>query len=471
MKFFTKISTRLWITYVLLVAFVLVVAFSGIVIAFRNSPLLYWNEFVRLNYVTNSLANRLDFFLPSRWESLIDVFLVEAGLLDVRVIIFDDQGMLQLDSMAGEYVPIPMIANPSTVFRRTEGSIRLFQDAMRQYWFYQINPINETSYLLSAIPRPTLQIRTILQDELLKPLFRAGMIALIVAFIVSWFAARWITRPMKDIAESSRKLATGDFAPIELKGPAEVQQLAAVINMMDRQVRDMIESQKDFVANVSHEFKTPLTSIQGFAQAILDKTVHTSKDTKNAVQVILEETDRLNFLVNDLLTLAKLDAGTIKLEMREVALNPIINSIIEKFAFQIDAKKLQINLELTQPNVILGDGERIVQVFNNLIDNAIKFSHMGGEVLISDQADPEFAVISVKDNGIGISKDETEKIFSRFYQADQSRRKKSPRSVGLGLSIAQQIVRAHQGALAVQSEPGRGSRFMVKLPLAHARSK
>jgi two-component system, OmpR family, sensor kinase len=471
MKFFTRISSRLWITYVLLVVFVLLVAFSGIVIAFRNSPLLYWNEFVRLNYVTNSLANRLDFLVEKNWEEMIHLFLEKAELLDVRVLIFKDDGVLKFDSMAESYASFPMIPDPETSFKRTEGNIRLFQDNDRDYWFYQINPINDSLYLISAVPRPQLQISAIFQDELLNPLFRAGIIAMLVAFVVSWFVARWITRPLKNISESASKLASGDFPPIPLEGPLEVQRLAGVINQMDRQVRDTLQSQKDFVANVSHEFKTPLTSIQGFAQAIHDGTLDSRDGTLNAAHVILEETDRLNYMVNDLLILAKLDAGMITMDMQPLSLNSILEKIVERFSFQISDKDLDVEVDLTHPNMITADGERIVQVFNNLIDNAIKFSPAKSRIIISDRYDEKYAFISVKDEGPGITPEESKRIFDRFYQVDKSRGKQFSRGVGLGLSIAYQIIKAHGGDIRVQSDVGQGACFMVKLPLTHARTK
>jgi signal transduction histidine kinase len=471
MKFLTRISSRLWVTYVLLVLFVLAVAFSGIVIAFRNSPLLYWNEFVRLNYVTNSLANRLDFLVENNWEEMIHRFLEKAELLDVRVLIFYDDGYLKFDSMADTYATFPMIADPATVFKRTNGNIRLFQDNDRDYWFYQINPINDSLYLLSAIPRPKLQISAIFQDELLNPLFRAGIIAMLVAFVVSWFVARWITRPLMSISESASKLASGDFPPIPLEGPLEVQRLAGVINQMDRQVRDMLQSQKDFVANVSHEFKTPLTSIRGFAQAIHDGTLESMDGTQNAAHVILEETDRLNYMVNDLLTLAKLDAGMITMDQRPLDLNEILEKIVERFSFQISDKDLTVEINLIQSNKVLADGERIVQVFNNLIDNAIKFSPAHGRIIISDQQNERFAIISVRDEGPGIAPEERKRIFDRFYQADKSRGKQSSRGVGLGLSITYQIIKAHRGDIWVENDVGQGACFMVKLPITHARSK
>jgi len=468
---FSKINSRLWLTYAILVGLVLFAAFAGIVLAFRNSPLLYWKEFVQLNYVTNSLANRLDFMNQKLWMGIIELFLLDADLGDVRVIIIDGDGQPRMDSGGLAYPPIPDFAKPGDIYQQAEGSIRLFRDEKNQAWFFQINPINKDLYLVSAIQRPVLRIGAILQDELLNPLFKVGIAALAASLILSWFVARWITSPLKKISESAAQLAIGDFPSIDLEGPAEVQQLAAVINTMDQKVRDSLQSQKEFVANVSHEFKTPLTSIQGFAQAILDEAVHTKKDRSHAAEVILQETDRLNFLVNDLLTLARLDAGTMNFEKVEISINPLIKNIFDKIQFQLDEKKLQVEINFNQENIIFADGERIIQVFSNLINNAVKFTPEGGLIRVYDQSDENYAVIYIEDNGIGISDDDLDKVFERFYQADKSRGKDKTRSVGLGLSIAKQIVLSHQGEISVESELGNGSRFMVKLPLAYAKRK
>ena len=155
----------MWVTYVILIALVLFAALAGIVFAFRNSPLLYWKEFVRLNYVTNSLSNRLNFFLDAKWSGVIDVFLAEAKLLEVRVLIIDANGSTLIDSSRPHELILPKINNPSAVFKRTKGNIRIFRDDSEQYWFYQISPINESYYVLSAIKRPSFKIGTILQDD------------------------------------------------------------------------------------------------------------------------------------------------------------------------------------------------------------------------------------------------------------------------------------------------------------------
>jgi len=467
MSVFSSINSRLWLTYVLLVAFVLVAAFAGIVVAFRNSPLLYWKEFIRLNYVTDSLTNRLDFFIDTEWNGIIELFLSKTELLDVRVIIVDGDGYPILDSEGSQNSAFPSINNPSATFKRSEGNIRVFRDEGNQSWFYRIRPINDAYYLIAAIQRPSIYIRTIFQDELLKPLFRAGLIALVFAFLISWFVARWITRPLKNISDSAQQLASGGFPPILLEGPSEVQQLAGVINDMDLKVRNSLQSQKEFVANVSHEFKTPLTSIRGFAQAILDGAVETPEEKQHAAQIILDETGRLDYLVNDLLMLAKLDAGTMKLDKREIEVSQVIENVLEKFKFRIEKKSITIKKRYDEQSFIYADGERIVQVFINLLDNAIKFTQNGGWVDISTNIKKGFVSVSITDSGVGIPEEDLKRIFDRFYQVDKSRRGGNDKGVGLGLSIAQQIVSAHGGEITVTSELGKGSCFMVKIPLAH----
>ncbi len=467
MSVFSSINTRLWLTYVLLVAFVLVAALTGIVVAFRNSPLLYWKEFVRLNYVTDSLTNHLDFSSDTEWSGIIELFLTKAELTDVRVIIVNEDGSAISDSRGAQNSGLLRINNPSAAFTRSEGNIRVFRDEETQTWFYRIRPINDTYFLIAAIPRPRIQIRSIFQDELLKPLFRTGLIALVITFLISWFVARWITHPLKKISSSAQQLATGDFPPIPLEGPSEVQQLAGVINEMDLKVRDSLQSQREFVANVSHEFKTPLTSIQGFTQAILDGAVETEGEKRHAAQIILDETGRLDYLVNDLLILAKLDAGTMKLDKSDIQVNQVIENVLEKIKFRIEKKSITIKKRYDKQSFVNADHERIVQVFINLLDNAIKFTPTGGWVDISTQIEKRFVRISIADSGIGIPKEDLTRIFDRFYQVDKSRHGGNDKGVGLGLSIAHQIVLAHGGETIVTSELGKGSCFMVKLPLAH----
>lgn len=265
-------------------------------------------------------------------------------------------------------------------------------------------------------------------------------------------------------------IAEGNFIEVPIEGPKEIQQLASTMNEMNRKVTSSLQSQRDFVANVSHEFKTPLTSIQGFAHAIYEGAVDTEEKRRKAAGVILSETDRLNSLVNELLVLAKLDAGMIEMELAQIDMNQVIDNLLEKFQYQIENAQLTVHKEYRLKRHILADGEQISQVFSNLIDNAIKYSKEGGAIMIKTGQAGAFARIEVCDTGIGISLEDRKRIFERFYQVDKSRKGGPDRGVGLGLAIAHQIVQSHGGIIEVESEKNKGSTFVVKLPLNHGKS-
>ena len=165
--------------------------------------------------------------------------------------------------------------------------------------------------------------------------------------------------------------------------------------------------------------------------------------------------------------LAKMDAGTMHLEKSEIKINTIIKNIIERLRYQWRKKSIKIALNFKKDLTVLADGERIAQVFSNLLDNAIKFTPRNGIIEIITEMNNGNACISIKDSGIGIPENELGKIFERFFQVDKSRENGDKKGVGLGLSIANQIVQAHGGEITVTSELGKGSCFMVKIPLAH----
>ena len=376
--FASKISNRLWLTYLVIVVFVLLIAFSGIAVAFRNSPMLYRQVFYRISLVNGFLRERLALVIDGEWESFIRLFLEEVKIFDVNVAILDDQGTVAYSSGSNDIASFPGLSNPTSIVDQSKDKILLFKDKSKQTWFYQISRIGRNYFLVTSTLRPEVSISSVFQDELMTPLIRAGIVALVLSFILGWFIARWITRPLKKIAISAGQIGEGNYVKVPIEGPLEVRQLGGVINEMVAKVQDSMQSQKDFVANVSHEFKTPLTSIQGFSQALFDGTINKKADSKRAAKIILGETERLNFLVNDLLTLARLDAGTVVMEKAPVDINQLIRNILEKFHFQINLAGINIEKELIEPLVIPADAEKISQVINNLIDNAIKFSPKGG---------------------------------------------------------------------------------------------
>ena len=469
--FSSSINNRLWLTYLVIVLFVLLIAFAGIAVSFRNSPMLYRQVFYRISLVNSFLRERLTLVIDRKWEPFIRLFLEEVRIFDVNVTLLDDQGNLVYSTGSNEVINFPGLKNPSSIVDQSEDRILLYKDKYRQTWFYQISQINESVFLVTSALRPEISISSVFQDELMAPLLRAGIIALILSFILAWFIARWITRPLQKISISASQIAKGNYIKVPIEGPLEVKQLAGVINDMVTKVQESMQSQKDFVANVTHEFKTPLTSIQGFAQALLDGAIVKKTDKQRAANIILGETERLNFLVNDLLTLSKLDAGTIVMEKVPVDINQLIRNTLEKLQFQINSAGIMVENKLTESLVVPVDAERISQVLNNLIDNAIKFSPKGKSIIISSSIEGRNAIFSVSDSGPGIAEDDQRRIFERFYQTDKSRKGGQGRGVGLGLSIAKQIVNAHGGNISVKSYLDQGSTFMVKLPIENGPKK
>jgi two-component system, OmpR family, sensor kinase len=291
-------------------------------------------------------------------------------------------------------------------------------------------------------------------------------VALLLAVMLSLFIGQWIAHPLKRMATSARKMEFGNYQPLPLEGPREVQQLGEALNEMAHKVTLSQQSQREFVANVSHELKTPLTSIQGFSQAILDGAVNSPEALRQAAGVIYNESGRMYRLVQDLLSLARLEAGTADLQRNPLDLATLLRSVADKFALQAQHTGVNLCADLAGTLPIVGDSDRLTQVFTNLVDNALKFTPPGGDVTICAGLSNGFALATVSDTGPGIPVEEQPRIFERFFQVDKSRRGGSGRGVGLGLPIAAQIVAAHGGRIWVESLPGHGAKFSVSLPLA-----
>ena len=248
-----------------------------------------------------------------------------------------------------------------------------------------------------------------------------------------------------------------------LCGAALLSGVATALIWARRRAR-LANMQTDFVANVTHELKTPLTSIQGFAQAILDRTAGDEAKRQQAARIIYDEAGRMHRMVLDLLDLARLDAGTLDLQRAQVDLLALINDTVEKFTTQARQAGVTLRVDTEALPPITGDGDRLAQVFTNLVDNALKFTPPGGQISLRASPSDDFVAISISDSGAGIPTEAIPHIFERFYQADPSRKGGERHGSGLGLAIAREIVQAYGGEISVESEPGRGSTFRVRLP-------
>lgn len=462
----TSLKTRLWISYLILSAVIMVALCSGVIIALARNPLLYRATLVRLTTVDTLLSARLqdgDNLFGVNAESLIAKI---AKQHSVRILILDQNLTPLLDTDSGRLLRFGSGVVETSQADRENLKFPLTRDKSGKAWFYLALSLPKGDrWLIIAAPRTLLSLRLILWDDILRPFYITILIDLILALLIALVMSNWIAKPLQKLATASREVARGNFHLVALEGPLEIQQLAQTFNEMVKRVETSQREQREFIANISHELKTPLTSIQGFAQAILDGTVSTPEQERSSVEIIHAEAERMNRMVLDLLNLAKLEAGIAEMTFQTVHLSEVLRQLVQRLQPQAASAQVALTVELDDLPEIRGDGERLVEVFTNLIENGLKFTPAHGSVVISAHKVQNTILIKVQDSGIGIAPEHQKRIFGRFFQVEKSRRGGVGHGIGLGLPIAQQIVRAHGGELSVESTPGNGSAFIVQLPI------
>lgn len=292
------------------------------------------------------------------------------------------------------------------------------------------------------------------------------IIILISTFVLIIVFTIIVYRPIRNITKTAEAYARGDFSKqIAINSNDEIGHLANTLNYMATTLSSMEEEQRKFISNVSHDFRSPLTSIKGYIEAMLDGTIPVEMQEKY-LNIILFETERLNKLTQNILDLNKFGHNGMSLDISDFDINQLIRNTIMTFEGVCNKKGLSFDLYLTgQELFVKGDMSKIQQVLYNLIDNATKFSHNNTAIIIETNIRNEKVLISVKDKGIGIPSNSIKKVWERFYKTDQSRGRDKKGS-GLGLAIVKEIVQAHNENINVISTEGVGTEFIFTLPLS-----
>lgn len=290
-------------------------------------------------------------------------------------------------------------------------------------------------------------------------------ILFVAAFIVLVLFTYVVYIPIRKIARWADQYASGNFeAKIDVHSNDEIGYLAASLNYMANELNTLEEDQKKFVSNVSHDFRSPLTSIKGYVEAMLDGTIPVEMQDKY-LNIILFETERLNKLTKSLLELNKFGTHGIMLDITDFDINHTIKTTVQTFEGICLEKRISFNLILTEEKLFVSaDMSKIQQVLYNLIDNAIKFSHADSAITVETTEKNEKIFVSVKDTGIGIPSDSIKKIWERFYKTDLSRGK-DKKGTGLGLAIVKEIIQAHGENINCISTEGVGTEFIFTLSL------
>ncbi|NIK78227.1 signal transduction histidine kinase [Paenibacillus castaneae] len=287
-----------------------------------------------------------------------------------------------------------------------------------------------------------------------------GLVFLLsILFII--IASRYIVKPVKNLTAATNKIVSGDYnIEMDVTRRDEIGNLARHFKQMAQSIKQLDEMRQEFVANVSHEFQSPLTSIQGFSQAILDKET-SPEEEERYLRVIEKESRRLSSLSKQLLTLAALDKEENVIHLTSFRLDEQIRQVLIATEWQWTEKQLVIDPDLTEI-VITADAGLLYQVWFNLITNSIKFSRSGDTISIGIAVDHHI-VVTISDTGIGIPENELSHIFERFHKVDSARNRTNAGS-GLGLSIVKKIVDRHKGTIEIQSQLGEGTSFIIRLP-------
>ncbi len=300
----------------------------------------------------------------------------------------------------------------------------------------------------------------------------ATLFAFAIAFVLVYLVSLRLTRPLREMSAAAKQYATGDFSKrisikhskLRIFGQDETDELVQAFNTMAQALATLEMSRRSFVANVSHELKTPMTTIGGFIDGILDGTIEPEKETQY-LKIVSDEVKRLSRLVTGMLNMSKIEAGELDLKPVRFDISEMIFRTLLSFEQIIDKKHIDIRgLDSFESHSVTADKDMINQVVYNLIDNAVKFTPDGGYIEVSSNADAEKAIVKIRNSGKGIPSEEIDKIFERFYKIDKSR-SYDVKGAGMGLYIVKTIIELHGGYITARSELGEYTEFIFQLPL------
>lgn len=296
-------------------------------------------------------------------------------------------------------------------------------------------------------------------------LFTIGaIIALLLAFLLSFHVSMMTTKPLRKMNKAALEMAQGKLdTRLEVKNKDEIGQLAQNLNYMASELSKIDSMRKEFVANVSHELRSPITSIRGFIQAMLDGTIPPEGQEKY-LAIVFEETNRLQRLINELLDLSRIEAGSFTFEKVEFDIHTLMRSVGDRFFPLTTPKNITIEAPSDEPLLVYADRDRVEQIIVNFVDNAVRFTSDGGTISLFTEPINDKVWVHVRDTGMGMPAEELPYIWKRFHKIDKARTR-GKGGTGLGLAIVKHLVDAFGEEISVASEEGIGTEFVFSLPL------
>jgi two-component system phosphate regulon sensor histidine kinase PhoR len=477
-----KIQTKITFTYVVLA--LLIVISLGIFTSMRIES--YFKD-----HLVNELSRQADlvFFILQKdttysFSQIDQQVKLMGGLEHLRITLIDAQGNVLADSD----IPLPDIAGVQNHLDRPE-----VQDAKRYGVGHNIRRSatvdRDFLYMAKLVQKAptktsfeTLQFIRLsvpfedVQDQIngiRSIVIMVGLTVLLVIVAVSILVSRRITKPMVHIAQGVEQIRSGDLdAQLVVSSKDEIGLVAKAVNELVQKLKsDIVQLKKleqvrsQFLGNVSHELRTPIFAVQGYLETLLDGAVDDPTVNRSFLEKAQSNLSRLNALLEDLINISQIESGEMKMSLRYFRVNEFLESVGKEYESPAKGRDVTIKLSLNtkDDDEVFGDKDRLRQVLNNLISNAVNYNKPGGEVVIGSEKDEYGIRLSIKDTGVGIAPEHLPRIFERFYRVDNNRSREVG-GTGLGLAIVKHIVEAHGSQIQVESTMEEGSvfRFLLK---------
>ena len=299
-------------------------------------------------------------------------------------------------------------------------------------------------------------------ERINRTLFYGALIGAVIALLLGIFLSRTLTRPLRELTQATHAVSEGDLSQqVPIRSNDELGELAQAFNKMSTGLSRSVNARKQMTADIAHELRTPLSLILGHAEAVHDGVLPPSQEN---FEIIREEATRLEHLVNDLRILSLADAGELTISPQTIEPQRLVQEVASLYQYQTQRKNVTLDLAITSPlPTIEVDPGRMTQVLTNILDNALRHTPEGGRIILAARQIKNQVEISIQDSGPGITAEDVNQIFDRFYRTDPSRQREDGGS-GLGLAIAKSIVQAHGGQIRAESEPGKGLKIVIDLP-------
>ncbi len=403
---------------------------------------------------------------------LLSNFRILGGAVDATVFLTDNTGITLVTTHETEDVKEGTKVPESILVRAMTG---VYSELGRLGGLYKtdyytvgmpvtIESAGQIGYVFVSSSAVALRVFLI---EMLRMFSFSAMMVLMVSFVVIYIVTRRMTRPLRDMAFAAKSFGKGDFTRrVPVRDNDEMGQLSVAFNNMASSLATTEKMRRSFIANVSHELKTPMTTIAGFVEGILDGTIPEEK-REMYLRIVADETRRLSRLVRSMLDLSRIEAGEMEIHPAEFDIGETVCRTIFALERRIEEKRLDIRGLDAGKIMVYADADMIHQVAYNLIDNAVKFVNEGGYIEVGYKEEAGTTYVSIRNSGEGIAREEVASIFDRFYKTDKSRGL-DKQGVGLGLYIVKTIINLHSGDILVNSEPGQFCEFVFSVPTAPA---